>query len=139
MSGATAASIIPPAKTLSDRVTQPKAQPKSAAADKKKDAASRLTASGARGGRKRSRGGRSARPTKKSAEELDSEMADYFEAGNQNENTDGAAPAATNGDAPMDDEILVRLSLHRRSAAATNTACSERSAGTRHQRILHGL
>lgn len=36
-------------------------------------------------------------------------MADYFEANaNQNENTNGGAPAATtNGDAPMEDEILV--------------------------------
>lgn len=47
---------------------------------------------------------------KKSAEELDSEMADYFQAGppaNENANAAGAAPAATgNGDAPMEDEIM---------------------------------
>lgn len=36
-------------------------------------------------------------------------MADYFESANNNENTNGAAPAAANGDAPMDDEILVRI------------------------------
>jgi THO complex subunit 4 len=36
-------------------------------------------------------------------------MADYFDSANNNgnENANSAAPAATNGDAPMDDEILV--------------------------------
>lgn len=58
-------------------------------------------------GRTAARGGRAAgpRPTKKTAEELDSEMADYFESGgNAGETgvTNGAQPA---GDA-MDDEIL---------------------------------
>ncbi|RYP78035.1 hypothetical protein DL770_006967 [Monosporascus sp. CRB-9-2] len=106
--GAKAAQVAPPAKTLTERITQPKAQPKSAANDKKKEAASKAAGSGARG-----RGGkkkpRNARPAKKTTEELDSEMADYFESGNQqnNENADGGAPAATNGgDAPMDDEIM---------------------------------
>ncbi|RYP23876.1 hypothetical protein DL767_008713 [Monosporascus sp. MG133] len=106
--GAKAAQVAPPAKTLTERITQPKAQPKSAANDKKKEAASKAAGSSARG-----RGGkkkpRNARPAKKTTEELDSEMADYFESGNQqnNENADGSAPAATNGgDAPMDDEIM---------------------------------
>lgn len=41
-------------------------------------------------------------------------MADYFEAGNnQNENTNSGAPAAaTNGDAPMDDEIMVGIVVY---------------------------
>jgi THO complex subunit 4 len=102
VNAAQAAEIIPAPKTLTERVTQPKAQPKSAASDKKKDAA-KTVGSGARG-RKR-RPARSSRPAKKTAEELDSEMADYFNSGDQNENTNGAA-ANTNGDAAMDDEIL---------------------------------
>ncbi|KAI1279752.1 hypothetical protein F5Y07DRAFT_32637 [Xylaria sp. FL0933] len=98
--GAKAAEIIPAPKTLTERITQPKAQPKSAANDKKKDAG-KAVGSGARG-RKR-RPVRSSRPAKKTAEELDSEMADYFNSGDQNENTNGAANA--NGDSAMDDEI----------------------------------
>ncbi|KAI1471355.1 uncharacterized protein F4812DRAFT_467460 [Daldinia caldariorum] len=104
VSAAKAAEIAPPAKTLTERITQPKAQPKSAASDKK-EAGSKAAGAGARG-RKR-RGPRNSRPAKKTAEELDSEMADYFEAGNQNENANNAAPAAAGGDAPMEDEILV--------------------------------
>ncbi|KAI1813837.1 RNA recognition domain-containing protein [Poronia punctata] len=108
VSAAKAAEIIPAPKTLTERISQPKAQPKSAANDKKKDGG-KAVGSGARGGRKRARGGRSSRPAKKTAEELDSEMADYFESGNQNENTNGttttAAAAATDADAAMDDEI----------------------------------
>ncbi|KAI5863489.1 RNA recognition domain-containing protein [Durotheca rogersii] len=103
VSAAKAAEIAPPPKTLTERISQPKAQPKSAASDKKKEAASKAAGSGLRGRKRRAR---NARPAKKTAEELDSEMADYFEAGNQNENANGGAPAATNGDAPMDDEIL---------------------------------
>ncbi|GAW15280.1 hypothetical protein EKO27_g9050 [Xylaria grammica] len=99
VSAAKAAEIIPAPKTLTERITQPKAQPKSAANDKKKDAGK--TAAAARG-RKR-RPARSSRPAKKTAEELDSEMADYFNSGDQNENTNGVA--ANNGDAAMDDEI----------------------------------
>lgn len=60
--------------------------------------------------------GRSARPAKKTAEELDSEMADYFDASaaaaagtTATENTNAAAPAtAAAGDATMD-EIMVSL------------------------------
>ncbi|KAI1344043.1 RNA recognition domain-containing protein [Xylariaceae sp. FL0016] len=109
VTGDKAAAIAPPAKTLTERISQPKAQPKSAA-DKKKDTA-KASGAGARGrgGKKKARSGR---PAKKTAEELDSEMADYFEASNQNENanaatTNGGAPAATNGgDQQMDDDIL---------------------------------
>jgi len=100
VSDAQAASVIPPAKTLAERTAQPKAQPKSAAADKH-------TANGAKGsqsaggrGRGKKPRGRNSRPTKKTAEELDSEMADYFQGSNENT----TAPA--NGDAPMDDEIM---------------------------------
>ncbi|CAG8949615.1 hypothetical protein HYFRA_00007848 [Hymenoscyphus fraxineus] len=94
------AAAIPPPKGLGERITQPKAQPKSAAVTKGTTAA--------RGKAARGRGGKTAknaRPAKKTAEELDSEMADYFGGAN----TEAAQPAAngTNGDAAMDDEILV--------------------------------
>ncbi|RYC61679.1 hypothetical protein CHU98_g4543 [Xylaria longipes] len=122
VSAAKAAEIIPTTKTLTERITQPKAQPKSAANDKKKDAG-KAVGSGARG-RKR-RPVRSSRPAKKTAEELDSEMADYFNSGDQNENANGAV-ASTSADAAMDDEIsemvtfgLLRVStrLQRRISA----------------------
>lgn len=96
------------------RCSQPKAQPKSAANTK-------TTANGVKGaeGRGRgsarsrggkTRGGRAARPAKKTAEELDSEMADYFDNGNAANteavpSTNGAAPAAATGDA-MEEEVL---------------------------------
>lgn len=103
--GAKAAEVAPPAKTLTERITQPKSQPKSAANNKKKEPTGKAASSntGGRGGKRRPR---NARPAKKTTEELDSEMADYFVAANQNENASGSAPAATNGDAPMDDEII---------------------------------
>ncbi|KAK7751027.1 RNA-binding RNA annealing protein [Diatrype stigma] len=106
--GAKAAEVAPPAKTLTERITQPKAQPKSAANNKKKETAGRASTSATRGRGGKKRGGSNARPAKKTTEELDSEMADYFVAANQqpNENANGGAPAATNGDAPMDDEII---------------------------------
>lgn len=86
-------------------------QPKSAASDKHNanGPKSASTSASARG--RRTRRPRTSRPAKKTAEELDSEMADYFESANNataTENTNGAAaaPAATNGDAPMEDEIM---------------------------------
>lgn len=99
------ADLIPQPKTLSQRVShQPKIHPKSAAVVK--------NANGAKGGpaakpanKKPLRRGRNSRPAKKTAEELDSEMADYFENAN-NDNSNAAAPAAASGDAPMEDEIL---------------------------------
>ncbi|KAB5586065.1 hypothetical protein GE09DRAFT_51674 [Coniochaeta sp. 2T2.1] len=107
------ADLIPQPKSLGQRISQPKAQPKSAATVK--HGAGANTASGAKTGataknsRNKPRRARSGRPTKKTAEELDSEMADYFVAGS-NENgaaAPAAAPAAaTSGDAPMDDDIL---------------------------------
>ncbi|KAH9907902.1 RNA recognition domain-containing protein [Xylariomycetidae sp. FL2044] len=103
VSAAKAAEIIP-TKTLNERITAPKAQPKSAANDKKKEAGGKAVGSGARG---RKRRGQNARPVKRTTEELDSEMADYWEsAGNQNGAANGDAAAATNGDA-MEEEILV--------------------------------
>jgi THO complex subunit 4 len=101
--------VIPVTKTLAERTSQPKAQPKSAAARKTNEA----KGAGASGrGKKGTRGGgRTGRPVKKTAEELDSEMADYFTgapATNENTTTGTAAPAAPagNGDASMEDEIM---------------------------------
>lgn len=101
---------MPAAKPLTERISQPKAQPKSAAAEKKTtDGSAKTGAAGTRGrGARGRRGGRNPRPVKKTAEELDSEMADYFNAGANT--AEAAAPAATgaaNGDAAMDDGILV--------------------------------
>ena len=86
---------------LSDRA--PKAQPKSAVPSKS-------STSGTRGKTRGAKKARNPRPAKKTAEELDSEMADYWESGATNSGdvaaTSGTAQAA-NGDANMDEEILV--------------------------------
>ena len=93
--------------------SQPKAQPKSAANKQTPNAGKGAANKGAAAGAKPRRG-RNARPAKKTAEELDSEMADYFGGGGappaaENTNT-AAAPAApaAGGDAAMEDEIMVR-------------------------------
>ena len=100
------AELIPQPKTLAQRLSQPKAQPKSAANDKRGGNTTKAAAAAANGAKK-GRRGRTSRPLKKkTAEELDSEMADYFTGTEANtEAAGGAAPAATNGDAPMDAEI----------------------------------
>lgn len=105
---ASRAPAIPTPKGLSERIAQPKSQakskPKSAAATKPAEGTAATRGSGRRG-----RGGRNSRPAKKTAEELDSEMADYFEGGNTagaGVTTNGTAQPATNGDAAMDDEVL---------------------------------
>jgi len=99
------AADIPPPKGLSERIAQPKSQPKSAVPSKNAQAGG----AGTRGksARGRGRGGRNPRPTKKTAEELDSEMADYWETGaNATGGETTTAQPAANGDAAMDDEIL---------------------------------
>jgi THO complex subunit 4 len=86
--------------------SQPKSQPKSAVPTKNNGAGSGARGKGGRGAKKT----RNPRPAKKTAEELDSEMADYWETGATNGGdataTIGAAQPA-NGDANMDEEILV--------------------------------
>lgn len=88
---------------MSSRITN---APKSAAATKSaaKNAKGAATAKPAAG--KKGRGGKpkNARPSKKTAEELDAEMADYFDPSKTTAEANGAAP--TNGDAQMEDEIL---------------------------------
>jgi THO complex subunit 4 len=93
------AELIPQPKSLSQRATQPKTQPKSAAVVKNGANGAKGAAKGPAGKRVRRR---SARPAKKTQAELDTEMADYFNAGAAE--TGGDAPAA-NGDAQMDDEV----------------------------------
>ncbi|KAF2018669.1 hypothetical protein BU24DRAFT_405435 [Aaosphaeria arxii CBS 175.79] len=97
-----------PVASLADRVTQAKK-------DKPKPAtATKAAAAGPRGannkrGRGRGRGGRAPRDKKKTVEELDAEMNDYFpsaEGGNDAMVTNGGAAAPAAGDINMDDETL---------------------------------
>jgi THO complex subunit 4 len=89
---------------------QPKKdKPKPATADKAAPAAGKGRGESTRG-RGKGRGGRE-RQKKKTIEELDAEMADYFpsaEGGNDAMAASGveAAPAAAGGDTAMDDEML---------------------------------
>ncbi|ROW04057.1 hypothetical protein VSDG_01165 [Cytospora chrysosperma] len=98
--------LVPEPPSLSQRVTQPKSQPKSAAADKSSGKGAKPVSAGKGAAAKKGRAARpkNARPTKKSADELDAEMADYFDAAKANGDANGVA--ATNGDAPMEDEIM---------------------------------
>jgi THO complex subunit 4 len=80
-----------------------KAMPKAATAGKKTDNA----AAGKTAGR---RGRNAGRPKRKTAEELDQDMADYFVAGTSNTDTamtGGAVQAPA--EAPVADEIMVRM------------------------------
>jgi THO complex subunit 4 len=86
-----------------------KAKPKSAATDKKTNKAAAPAAGKAAGrGRANRRGGNAGRPKAKTAEELDQEMADYFDGGNPNGETAvaGGAVQAPSGEAAMTDEIM---------------------------------
>ncbi len=112
--------ITPGDVVLINRNSQPKSQPKSAATTKATANAAGGNASGGRAGR-RGRGGRTrnSRPAKKTAEELDSEMADYFDNGGAAATeagavTNGAAQPAANGDV-MEDEVLVSHKVQQSS------------------------
>ena len=91
-------------------IHQKKDKPKPATADKAAPAAGKGRGEGTRG-RGKGRGGRE-RQKKKTIEELDAEMADYFptaEGSNDAMATNGAAaaaPAVAGGDTAMDDEML---------------------------------
>lgn len=102
------ADLIPQPKSLAQRIAQPKAQPKSAAAVKQNGAGAKGGAAAGKGAKKMpAKRGRSNRPVKKTAEELDSEMADYFDHANAENNAGGAAPAAGGGgDAAMEEDVL---------------------------------
>lgn len=97
------ADLIPQPKSLGQRITAPKAQPKSAATVK--HSAAPKGAAAAKKGKKGPVKAKSVRPAKKTAEELDSEMADYF-VGASADGTVAAPAAANGGDAPMEDEVL---------------------------------
>ena len=92
--------------------SQPKSQPKSAATTKATTSAAGGNALGGRAGR-RGRGGRArnSRPAKKTAEELDSEMADYFD--------NGGAAATETGDATNG------VAEHRKLSASAREALGE--------------
>jgi len=99
-----AQSILEESKSLFERTAAPKAQPKSAASDRRNTAAQGKGEHG-RNGRRRIRNGR---PVKKTVDQLDSEMADYFDAAPANgETVMDHAPAVVgaDADAPMEDEI----------------------------------
>ncbi|KAI9747130.1 MAG: hypothetical protein M1815_004570 [Lichina confinis] len=96
----------PPVKSLGDRIVPFKAQPKSAAIVKN------TTKDSVRGGRDRGRGRRdrtSNRPKPKTSDELDAEMADYFDgdsgangvASNVGQTNGGVIPAAAPAAVPV--------------------------------------
>ncbi|KAI9658209.1 MAG: hypothetical protein M1829_006813 [Trizodia sp. TS-e1964] len=98
----------PKVKTLSERIAQPKAQPKPVSAAK---TTGNNSARGGRANRGRARGRNAGRAKPKTADELDAEMVDYFDAGAENGgaangtgNNGGSAPGANSGgDTGMDD------------------------------------
>lgn len=97
------------ANTLADRVTQPKKDKPKPATETKAAPAGGRTARGRAG--RAGRGGRGGRERtkKKTHEELDAEMADYFPAGEGSNDAavnGGAAQAPAGGDTNMDDEML---------------------------------
>ncbi|KAF2637940.1 RNA-binding domain-containing protein [Massarina eburnea CBS 473.64] len=115
VSAANVAASTGRANNLADRVTQPKKdKPKPATETKGAPAGGRATRGRAARGREARGGGRGGREgrertKKKTVEELDAEMDDYFPAGEGSNDAmvsnGGAAPAA-GGDTNMDDEML---------------------------------
>ncbi|KAG6023808.1 hypothetical protein E4U41_001927 [Claviceps citrina] len=101
--------VLPAVKTLAERTAQPKAQPKSAASGKGATGGVAKSGNGTKAAANKKRRGRSARPAKKTADELDTDMANYFSGGADGASNAAAdpAPAATTGDASMEDEIMV--------------------------------
>jgi hypothetical protein len=94
-------------ETMLTQYSQPKsagAKPKPATGTK---AAKVAGTAATRGGRKGGRAARKGRP-QKSLEQLDAEMADYFQPGTEGAPAAAATTAApANGDLNMDDEVLV--------------------------------
>ncbi|KAL5378755.1 hypothetical protein PMIN06_011602 [Paraphaeosphaeria minitans] len=107
-----AAVAAQPPSSFADRITQPKKadKPKPATAAKAAPAAGRERGRGDRAAG-RGRGGRGGRERskKKTQEELDAEMEDYFpaaEGGNDAMVTNGDAPQAAGGDTMEEDQML---------------------------------
>lgn len=87
---------------MSQRVTSaPKPAAIKAAPKAKKAAGGAVGKDGKKG---RAGRAKNARPAKKTADELDAEMADYFDAAKTP--AEGAAAAGGNGDGQMEDEIM---------------------------------
>lgn len=107
--GAKEAPAPPAPKSLGERV----AQPKPATKDKPKPAGATKAAPGNKVGKKTKRGRNAGRGKPKTAEELDAEMADYFDsnasgagAGDAAMTNGGAVQPATGGDTGMDDDVI---------------------------------
>ena len=97
-----------PRAQLTNYSQSKKDKPKPATAAKAAPAAGRGRGDRGRG---RGRGGRDSRPKKKTVEELDAEMADYFPGGEGNAdamatNGAGGAQATAGGDTAMEEEML---------------------------------
>ncbi|KAK4494198.1 hypothetical protein PRZ48_014496 [Zasmidium cellare] len=92
-----------PPKSLADRV-QPKNAAKEQQKKKQKDVPAKATTNGAAKTNKPKKSGRAGRPKKKTAEELDAEMQDYFGSGEAPAATNGA-PAANGGDTGMEEVV----------------------------------
>ncbi|KAG6064996.1 hypothetical protein E4U32_007872 [Claviceps aff. humidiphila group G2b] len=104
--------VLPAVKSLAERTAQPKqpkAQPKSAASTKGPNNGAAKSGNGANGAANKKRRGRNARPVKKTADELDTEMANYFSGAADGANNAAAGGAANEAsvDASMEDAILV--------------------------------
>jgi len=97
----------PGAKKLADRITQSK---RAANAKPKPATETKANAAGGRRGRgtgRRGRGGtRATGRVKKTAEELDAEMVDYFQAPDGSAGVTNGAALPANGDTNMDDDVM---------------------------------
>ncbi|CCE26899.1 related to RNA annealing protein [Claviceps purpurea 20.1] len=106
--------VLPAVKSLAERTAQPKqpkAQPRSAASTKGANNGAAKSGNGANGAANKKRRGRNARPVKKTADELDTEMANYFSGAADGANNAAAGGAANEAsvDASMEDAILPML------------------------------
>ncbi|KAG5927261.1 hypothetical protein E4U42_002412 [Claviceps africana] len=101
--------VLPAVKSLAERTAQPKAQPKSAASGKGATGGVGKAGNGVNAGSaNKKRRGRNARPVKKTADELDTDMANYFSGSADGAGNAAAAPASAGAtvDASMEDEIM---------------------------------
>ncbi|KAG6005024.1 hypothetical protein E4U21_000539 [Claviceps maximensis] len=110
--------VLPAVKSLAERTAQPKVQPKSAASGKGASGVGKTGIGGKAAAANKKRRGRNARPTKKTADELDTDMANYFSGSVDGTSNAAAVPAsaAASADAPMEDEIMLQLHVHEVSS-----------------------